>query len=297
VPLKKKSTSALSFDLACNHSISQLSLFHNFVVMNPATSPAAISSQCQGLTVCKASDIRLMLDKFRYYLKMYDDAQSNCENATKLCTSFEAKCPPTATPPEFGNTSKCESQQLQIESSYCTLATTVEQQWSSYDSCYMQKSAALNASQATQRVLENGRQQSWKGLLRILCLIGALEASDTESVLNFCINQTLGPDNWRHLFLVYPTLGPEKQCTQTLAVPGTDAYNYLYYTARGIPGSSSSLLTSTCSTGLTTFCPRSASPASASAIFSPITTTPATTTISVALKEVATSPSRFALSR
>ncbi|CAJ1338236.1 unnamed protein product, partial [Effrenium voratum] len=145
----------------------------NKYCLNPgiAPSPLQYESTCEGASMCKEADMTSKLAFFKGKLQELDAAEAACETSRAGCQeSYDC-----ATKEAAWKTQKlaCHDKQTEFEQSYCNLATSVEAQWDSYLRCYDVNKTGLVSEEQKQAAALPGRQQEWRALLRIDCLLSA----------------------------------------------------------------------------------------------------------------------------
>jgi len=239
----------------------------NKYCLNPGAppSPLPFEATCEGTSKCKEDDVKMKIAFFKEKLTELDAAEKACEDSRKGCKdSYD--CDALKTVWETQRT-WCNRNHTAFEQGYCDLATTAEAKWEAYYHCYDTNFHTLYEEEMNQMSQAPGREQEWRALLRIDCLLGALVSKDATKALEACIDKTYTRKDWRHLTLVYPThyesFIPREQCTYPFEEPGTAMFSAKWYTSKSrqygahawmlVP---KSLSTYGCVSGITHHCPR-----------------------------------------
>lgn len=240
----------------------------NKYCLNPGTAPSPLpfEATCEGTSRCKDEDVTTKLAFFKEKLAELDAAEKACEDSWKGCKeSYD--CESLKTIWETQRT-WCNRNHTNFEQGYCDLATSLEAKWDSYYHCYDTNFNALYEEEYTQMAQLPGREQEWRALLRIDCLLGALTSSDATKALQACIDKKYTHEDWAHLELMYPTYDasftPRAHCTEELQEPGTSIFSQTWYSSKSrdygahafllIP---KSLSTHGCVSGISShYCPR-----------------------------------------
>lgn len=199
-----------------------------------APSPLPFEATCEGTSKCKDDDVTAKLEFFKEKLKELDAAEKACEDSRTGCKdSYD--CVPLETAWKTQR-SWCRSNQTNFEQGYCDLGTSVEAKWDSYLHCYDTNVEHLKQEEYTQMAQLPGREQEWRALLRIDCLLGALVSADASAALQACIDKNYTSTDWVHLTLVYPSTKAEfpvrGHCTEDLQEPGTRYFSESWYLSR-----------------------------------------------------------------
>ncbi|CAJ1381771.1 unnamed protein product [Effrenium voratum] len=228
----------------------------NKYCLNPgiAPSPLQYESTCEGASMCKEADMTSKLAFFKGKLQELDAAEAACETSRAGCQeSYDC-----ATKEAAWKTQKlaCHDKQTEFEQSYCNLATSVEAQWDSYLRCYDVNKTGLVSEEQKQAAALPGRQQEWRALLRIDCLLSALASSDVNAELETCIKANYTADDWKHLSLSYPskldTFVARQSCSEELLAPGTTYFKEHMYSKVDKALMPEQLTTYFCVSGLST---------------------------------------------
>eukprot|EP00440_Ansanella_granifera_P005692 gb/GFBE01006178.1/.p1 GENE.gb/GFBE01006178.1/~~gb/GFBE01006178.1/.p1 ORF type:complete len:449 (+),score=108.58 gb/GFBE01006178.1/:1-1347(+) len=193
--------------------------------------PSTLEGQCNGRSKCKLNDLNAMLTYFQGKLTEYQTAEDSCTASRAGCNeSYDC------TTVENNYTTKrgdCNVVQTNFEQQYCDLARSVEANWDAYNTCYDNAHAALIAEETKQKEILPGRHQEWRGVLRIECLLGALQATDMTAELEKCIDTTYGDAHWAHLDLTYPSeqakFVEKTTCSEPLETPGASNFKSAHY--------------------------------------------------------------------
>eukprot|EP00438_Fugacium_kawagutii_P007654 Skav232202 [mRNA] locus=scaffold2626:11427:12758:- [translate_table: standard] len=208
----------------------------NRYCLNPGTAPSPLpfEATCEGTSRCRDEDVTSKLAFFKEKLAELDAAEKACEDSRRGCKdSYDC-----ASLKEIWvkKRTECNWDNKLFEQGYCDLATDVEAKWESYFHCYDSNLKTLEEEELNQKAQLPGREQEWRALLRIDCLLGALTSSDATKALQACIDKTYTHEDWAHLELVYPTQSasftPRAQCTEELQEPGTVTFCQSWYTSR-----------------------------------------------------------------
>lgn len=205
----------------------------NKYCLNPgvAPSPLQYEAQCDGTSSCKETDIKEKIAFFKGKLDALDAAEKACEDSRAGCQdSYD--CVPKQDSWKVKQTS-CNEMQTKLEQGYCDHAEALEAAWDKYLLCYVTKKASLTSEELKQEATVPGRHQEWRALLRIDCLLGALEVDDTTTALGKCINTTYTAEDWTHLHLRYPSrldnFTKKESCSDKLLAPGTEHFKGSMY--------------------------------------------------------------------
>eukprot|EP00439_Symbiodinium_sp_Y106_P062758 s68_g9.t1 len=157
----------------------------NKYCLNPgvAPSPLQYEAQCDGTSSCKETDIKEKIAFFKGKLDALDAAEKACEDSRAGCQdSYD--CVPKEDSWKVKQTS-CNEMQTKFEQGHCDHAEALEAAWDKYLTCYDTKKTALTSEELKQEATVPGRHQEWRALLRIDCLLGALEVDATRSAAGF----------------------------------------------------------------------------------------------------------------
>eukprot|EP00440_Ansanella_granifera_P039615 gb/GFBE01042968.1/.p1 GENE.gb/GFBE01042968.1/~~gb/GFBE01042968.1/.p1 ORF type:complete len:479 (+),score=139.67 gb/GFBE01042968.1/:1-1437(+) len=218
---------------ACCHPLLQPNAYC-LPVGGASPQPSVLESQCNGRSKCKLDDLNAMLTYFQGKMTELNAADQACTDSRAGCVDG-ADCTPLKNEWDTKNDA-CDAIQIGFEQAFCTHAQTTEASWANYSSCYDSADANLKAEETKQRNILPGRQQEWRGVLRIECLLSALSQSTVEAQtakLEQCIDTTYGESHWAHLQLTYPSEAadyPTKAtCSEVLKAPGSEHFKNTYY--------------------------------------------------------------------
>eukprot|EP00931_Biecheleriopsis_adriatica_P093897 TRINITY_DN6761_c1_g1_i3.p1 TRINITY_DN6761_c1_g1~~TRINITY_DN6761_c1_g1_i3.p1 ORF type:complete len:419 (-),score=79.27 TRINITY_DN6761_c1_g1_i3:91-1347(-) len=218
--------------------------------------PSELEMVCSGRIKCRADDLAIAKQHFQNLLNQVLAAEAACDNSLSGCPDPPADC---AAQLAAWTTKKnvCNGQQVEFEEQYCELARSVDGGWGTYNSCYTNAKTQLKNTEDQESNLLPSRQQEWRGLLRIHCLLDALESANVTASLEGCIAKTYTSADWPHITvtLYWSTYPAKATCTEQLESPGTTTFNNAHYStvpAELLPGN---LNSHDCVSRLTGNCP------------------------------------------
>jgi len=206
--------------------------------------PLPPTTVCDGITVCDTSNLDALNIQLQRMLQEYDDAWAACTLSKQKCHHRDS-CDD-----EVYSTTvvtwQCSETQNIIETTYCGIAQQAQANWRDYSDCYEIAKANLLRSEAQQRPLLIDRKNWYIVLVRILCLLDALQASDVQAAVNKCIAAT----NDSPFGLKFPSEDPglpvKQNCTTMLTNPTSPTFLNQYYTDGEITQMKAALQTDKC---------------------------------------------------
>eukprot|EP00931_Biecheleriopsis_adriatica_P093895 TRINITY_DN6761_c1_g1_i1.p1 TRINITY_DN6761_c1_g1~~TRINITY_DN6761_c1_g1_i1.p1 ORF type:complete len:419 (-),score=80.36 TRINITY_DN6761_c1_g1_i1:91-1347(-) len=192
--------------------------------------PGAEEQTCNGKVKCRANELAAAKQHFQTLLNAVLAAETACENSMSGCPNPPATC--TAELAAWTTKKNaCNGEQVEFEEQYCELARNVDNGWGAYNNCYTNAKTQLKNTEDQESNLLPSRQQEWRGLLRIHCLLDALESANVTASLEGCIAKTYTASDWPHIALtLYWSTYPDKAtCTEQLESPGTTTFNNKHY--------------------------------------------------------------------
>jgi len=191
---------------------------------------------CPGKVECKKADIEAALAFFRQKRAEYNTVNERCDEFRQ-----PYGCPLGRTlvdcSVEYKNYTDqkaiCNGIQVQFENQYCQLNKDIEGDWGIYAQCYSNNETGLDAVEKIERAALPNRQQEYRGMLRIECLVDALNQTDssiTDQKISTCIQTTYTEADWPHLVLTYYyPVGTQTTCSDLLQEPGTQSFVNEFY--------------------------------------------------------------------
>jgi len=191
---------------------------------------------CPGKVECKKADIEAALAYFRQKRAEYNTVNERCDEFRQPIGCPEGRTIVDCSAEEKNYTDQkaiCNGIQVDFENQYCQLNKDIEGDWTIYAQCYSSNETALDAVEKIERAALPNRQQEYRGMLRIGCLVDALNQSDssiTDQKISTCISTTYTEADWPHLVLnYYYPMGTQKTCQDLLREPGTESFVNEFY--------------------------------------------------------------------
>eukprot|EP00933_Yihiella_yeosuensis_P081951 TRINITY_DN95659_c0_g1_i1.p1 TRINITY_DN95659_c0_g1~~TRINITY_DN95659_c0_g1_i1.p1 ORF type:complete len:702 (-),score=68.69 TRINITY_DN95659_c0_g1_i1:313-2418(-) len=227
-------------------------------------------SQCAAKAdgVCNETDIQDLINMYEDAKARYNISKDACKNYTDFMKQFEdgvstnpgdgiaqsftgaelnstfetlpyltnESCP-SLWSKLVNQTSTCNSAQEQFELNVCNRTKKEEQSWSNYASCYDPVKTLIDSQESLEFDNTLSRQQEYRAVLRIDCLVQALKQNDTSAALAVCINKTYTLEqDFPFLKMTWPTeqrsFPLRKKCFSQMAFPGTDEFIKAVYQPR-----------------------------------------------------------------
>jgi len=212
---------------------------------------------CPGKVECKRPDIEAALAFYRQKRDEYNSANQRCDDFRQPigCPQDRTEVDCSAEHTNWTDqTAVCNGIQVDFERQYCLLNAGIEAQWGGYAQCYNANEIELDEVERVERAALPNRQQEYRGMLRIECLVDALNQTDssiTDQRIQACIASTYTEADWPHLVLTYYyPVGTQRTCTDRLHEPGTQSFVQEFYSqiapaVRVVDGLASSYCTGT----------------------------------------------------
>jgi len=191
---------------------------------------------------CSITQLSTELAYWQGLLNQYDQKVSDCESVMAGCptpagTEVDCTAEYNATIAKQG---ECDTIQHNFENPYCTYASNVETLWDNYTTCYNTNFASLNTAETAEHTTLPNRQQQYRAIRRIECLLDVLlgDSADMTSALEACIAASYDVSTLGWLQISYPTNSSSFPALQTCPTqmwePGSATFNSYFYSSHAL---------------------------------------------------------------
>lgn len=163
----------------------------------------------------------------------YDAKKEACDQAMEGCPPPPDTVDCTVKSSALVNKSEhCDTVQHNFEMKYCNYAQQVEETWDNYTICYTTNLATLNTAETVQHTELPERQQQWRAIQRVNCLLDVMlkDSPDMATELQACIDTSYDHTG---LTISYPTddsdFPPLQTCDTLMWEPGASGFNSNFY--------------------------------------------------------------------
>jgi len=191
---------------------------------------------------CSITQLSTELAYWQGLLNQYDQKVSDCETVMAGCptppgTAVDCTAEHTAT---ITKAAQCDTVQHNFENPYCSYAQGLETLWDNYTTCYNTNIATLNTAETAEHTNQPNRQQQYRAIKRIECLLDVLvgNSADMTSALEACIAARYDVNTMGWLNISYPTAGPTFPAPQTCPTqmwePGSTTFDSYFYNSHAL---------------------------------------------------------------